>query len=72
MSINFISSKDSDETRNLHTKSNNIEIMMGNKTDENIEKLLGSLLQNYQKDLEESMRRSEFNFSSIDLLYYRF
>ena len=72
MSINFISSKDSDETRNLHTKSNNIEIMMGNKTDENIEKLLGSLLQNYQKDLEESIRGSEFNFSSIDLLYYRF
>ena len=32
MSINFISSKDSDETRNLHTKSNNIEVMMGNKT----------------------------------------
>ena len=37
-SINFISSKDSDETRNLHTKSNNIEIMMGNETDEIIEK----------------------------------
>ena len=34
MPINFISSKDSDETRNLHTKSNNIEIMMGNETDE--------------------------------------
>ena len=32
MSINFISSKDSDETHNLHTKSNNIEVMMGNKT----------------------------------------
>ena len=30
MSINFFSSKDSDENRNLHTKSNNIEIMMGN------------------------------------------
>ena len=28
MSINFISSKDSDETHNVHTKSNNIEIMM--------------------------------------------
>ena len=29
MSINFISSKDSVETRNLHTqKSNNIEIMI--------------------------------------------
>ena len=47
MSINFISSKDSDETRNLHTKSNNIEIMIGNETDEIIEKLFWSLLQNY-------------------------
>ena len=28
MSINFISFKDSDETRNMHTKSNNIEIMI--------------------------------------------
>ena len=39
MSINFISSKDSDETRNLHTKINNIEIMMGNETDEIIDEL---------------------------------
>ena len=31
MSINFISSKDSVETRNLHTKRNIIEIMMGNE-----------------------------------------
>ena len=29
MSINFISSDDSDETRNLCTKSNNRKIMMG-------------------------------------------
>ena len=29
MSINFISSKDSDETSNIHTKSDSIEIMMG-------------------------------------------
>ena len=44
--------------------------MMGNETDEVIEKLFESLLQNYQKDLEESMRGSEFNFGSVDLLYY--
>ena len=69
-SINFISSKDSDETRNLHTKSNNIEIMMGNETDEIIEKKFGSLLQNYHKDLEESLKVSEFNFDGVDLLYY--
>ena len=38
MSVNFISSKDSNETRTLCSKSNNIEIMMGNETDEIIEK----------------------------------
>ena len=43
---------------------------MGNETGEIIETLFESLLQNYQKDLEESMRGSEFVFDSIDLLYY--
>ena len=39
MTINFISSKDSDEARTVHTKSNNVEIMIGSKTDEIIEDL---------------------------------
>ena len=34
MSINFMSSKDSEETRTMHTKSRNIAIAMGNETDE--------------------------------------
>ena len=70
MQINFISSKDSEETRTLHTKSHNIKIMMGNETNEIIEKLFGFLLQNYRKDLQESMTGSEFVSDSIDLLYY--
>ena len=37
MPINFISFKDSEETRNMHTKSNNVEIMVGSETDEIIE-----------------------------------
>ena len=32
MSTNFISSKDSDETRNMHIKSDNIDIMKGGET----------------------------------------
>ena len=39
MAINFISSKDSDETRTMHTKSNNVVIMIGSETDEIIEDL---------------------------------
>ena len=34
MVINFVSSRDSDEIRTMRTRSNNIEIMMGNETDE--------------------------------------
>ena len=45
MVINFLSSKDFDEIRTMRAKSNNIEINMGNKTDEIIKKLFESLLQ---------------------------
>ena len=70
MSINFISSKDSDETRNMHTKSDKIEIMMGSETDDITDELFESLLQKYQEGLEESMRASDFIFDSVNLLYF--
>ena len=53
MIINFISSKDSDETRTMYIKSNNIEIMMGNEAGKVIEELFESLLQRYKEGLEE-------------------
>ena len=56
----------------MHTKSHNTEILLGNKTDKIIEELFESLLKNYQKDLEESIRRSKFVFDSVDLLHYHF
>ena len=37
MTINFISSKDSDETNVMYSKRDNIEIMIGSETDEIIE-----------------------------------
>ena len=70
MWINFIFSKDCDKIRNMHTKSNNIEIIMGSETNDIIEELCESLLQKYQEWLEESMRGSEFIFDSVDLLHY--
>ena len=73
MTINYISSKeDSNETRTMHTKSNNMDIMMGSQTDEIIEELFKSLLQKYQEGLEESMRGSEFAFDSVNSLNYKF
>ena len=70
IAINFISSIDSDETRTMHTKSNNVEIMMGSEADEIIEEIFKSFLQKYQDGLEESMRGSEFVYDSVDVLYY--
>ena len=70
MIIDFISSKNSDESRTMRTKSSNTEILMGNETDKIIEELFESLLQKYLERLEEKMRGSEFVFDSIALLYY--
>ena len=71
MAINFISSKpDSDETCTIHTKRDDIEIMMCSEADEIIEELFKSLLQRYQEGLEEPMRGSQFIFDGVDALYY--
>ena len=70
MAINFISSKDFDYTRIMHTKIDNVEIMIGSETDEIIKDLFESFLKKYQEGLEEYMRGSEFVYDSVDVLYY--
>ena len=61
MKVSFIlSKKDSDETRIMPTRSDNIAIMMASETDEIIEELFKSLQQRYRKGLEESMDGSHF------------
>ena len=54
----------------MHTKSDNIEIMIGSDTDEVIEILFKSLLQGYQENLEEKMKSSQFVFDGVNALYY--
>ena len=71
MAINCISSKpDSDETRTMRTKGNNVEIMMGSRTNEIIKGLFEPLLERYEDGLDESMRGSEFIIDSGDAFYY--
>ena len=71
VAINFISSKpDSDETPIMHTKSDNMEIMIGSDTNEVIEELFKSLLQKCQENLEEKMSGSELVFDAVNVLYY--
>ena len=65
--INFISLKPgSDETRIMHTRSDNEEFMNGSDTDEIIKGLFESFLQKYEENLQNKMRRSDFE------LYYDF
>ena len=54
----------------MHTKSDNAEIMIGSDTNEVIEDLFKSLLQRYQKNLEEKMKGSEFIFDGVNSLHY--
>ena len=51
--INFISSKKFYDIRDMYSKSDNVEIMMGFDTNEIIEDLFDSILQRYQKGLEK-------------------
>ena len=44
--------KDPIETLTMHSGSDNVEIMIGNETNENIKELFDSLLQNYRKGFE--------------------
>ena len=60
---NIMSSKD------MHSKSHNMEILIGKETDEVIKELFESFLTRYQIGLEESMKSNDFFFDYVDLLY---
>ena len=70
VAINFIYSKDVDEERAMHSKSNNIEFMPFDNANEVVNETFESPLSRYQIGLETSMRGSNFIFSSVQLLYY--
>ena len=72
MNINFISSKDFNDTRDMHSKSDNVEIMMGVDTNEMIKNLFHSLLKRYKKGLQESMKENDFVFDYVESLHYIF
>ena len=71
--ISFISLKPgSDETRIMHTRSDNEEFTNASDTDEIIEGLFESFLQKYEDNLQEKMKGSDFEFDGVNLLYYDF
>ena len=71
--INFISLKPgSDETRIIHTRSDNEEIITRSDTNEIIKELFESFLQKYEENLQEKMKGSNFEFDGVNFLYYDF
>ena len=66
----FFFSLDTGEIRTMNSKSDNVEIMMGNETDDIIKKLFKSFKKRYQEGLETKMEGSHFIFENVDLLYY--
>ena len=71
--ISFVSLKPgSDETRVMHTGSDNEEFMNGSDTDETIKGLFESFLQKYEENLQEKMKGSDFEFDGVNFWYYDF
>ena len=70
MRIIFVSFTDANETRETHTKSDNITIMIGIETEDVINELFNTFCKRYQEGLEIKMKGSNFTFERIDLLEY--
>ena len=70
--VNFISSKDTGETRTVYVWSDNEEIRSSNETDDIIKELFKSFLNNYLKEEIILRKGSGFIFESVDLLSYTF
>ena len=65
MRIIFVSFTDANETREMHTKSDNITIMIGIETEDVINELFNTFCKRYQEGLETKMKGSSFTFERI-------
>ena len=72
MKINFISSKNFNDVRDMYSKSDTVEIITSTDNNEIIEKLFDSILKRYQEGLEVSMKGSDFVFDYVESLNYIF
>ena len=68
MHVNFISSRDTGETRIYYIQSDNVNIIQGENT--NDIKNFKSFLHNYQEELK-MIKGSDFVFESVDLMDYK-
>ena len=70
MHVNFISSRDTGETRIYYVWSDNVSIMQGENTNAIIREIFRYFLHNYQQELK-IIKGSNFVFQSVDLMDYK-
>ena len=66
MKPKFISSTGSSKKHTMLTKSDNVEIIIGNDTDKTIQELFDSVLNRYQEWLNQSMVGSNLVFDNVN------
>ena len=70
--IKNVSVDDATDIRTFYVWSKNEEIRLGNETDDIVESLINSFLNNYQKEQQVSREKSNLVFYSVDLTQYKF
>ena len=56
----------------MHTRSDNIEITIGDDNDDIIEERFKSFIQKYEENLQNKMRESDFEFDGVNFFYHDF
>ena len=70
--IKNVSLDDAMDIRTFYVWSINEEIRLGNETDDIVESLINSFLNNYQKEQQVSRKESNFVFDCVDSMRYNF
>ena len=71
IAIKFIFSKDAEEEHIMDLRSSNIKCTSYNDANEVVNELFELLRTRYLGNLETSMRRTDFIFDSVQLMYYK-
>ena len=71
IAINFISLIDAEGERVIHSRNDNIKFTSYNDSNEVVDELFDAFRSRYQGNLETSMRGSDFNFDSVQLMCYK-
>ena len=71
IAINFISSKDHEKKRVMHSRNKNTKFTSCNDVNKVLDELFDPVRSRYQGNFETSMGGSQFIFDSVQMIYYK-